>query len=262
MATTSVSGASFSADEKRILFSSNETGIFNVYSVPVAGGPATPRHAAPPRTPRSRSRTSRNDDRVLFTRDQGGNELNHLYVRERGRAGEGPDAGREAEGQLPGLDARRATRSTCMTNERDARFFDLYRYDAKTYARTLVYKDETGYQLRRDLRTTGAGSPSRKPNSTSDSDIYLWDAATKEMKHLSPHEGDGGVLRRRTSTPRRRRLYYLTNDGGEFTRVRRYDLATGQARGGGEGGLGRLVHLLLPPRPVPRHRHQRGRRAR
>ena len=35
MATTTVSGASFSADGKKILFSSNESGIFNVYSMPV-----------------------------------------------------------------------------------------------------------------------------------------------------------------------------------------------------------------------------------
>ena len=33
--TTSISGASFSADESRILFSSNKTGIWNVYSIPV-----------------------------------------------------------------------------------------------------------------------------------------------------------------------------------------------------------------------------------
>ena len=32
-----------------------------------------------------------------------------------------------------------------LTNERDPRYFDLYRYDAKTYERTLVYKDEVGY---------------------------------------------------------------------------------------------------------------------
>src|SRR2546426_3174724 len=47
MATTSVTGASFSADEKRPLYSSNQSGIFNVYSVPVAGGRATP-HTPPP----------------------------------------------------------------------------------------------------------------------------------------------------------------------------------------------------------------------
>ena len=36
--TTSISGASFSADESRILFSSNKTGIWNAYTVPVGGG--------------------------------------------------------------------------------------------------------------------------------------------------------------------------------------------------------------------------------
>ena len=38
MATTNIGGASFSADEKRILFHSNKTGIFNVYSISVSGG--------------------------------------------------------------------------------------------------------------------------------------------------------------------------------------------------------------------------------
>ncbi len=41
-ATTTVRDASFSSDEKRILFSSNQTGVFNVYSVPASGGAANP----------------------------------------------------------------------------------------------------------------------------------------------------------------------------------------------------------------------------
>src|SRR3954466_9097014 len=38
MATTRLGGASFSSDEKSILFHSNKSGIFNVYSMPVTGG--------------------------------------------------------------------------------------------------------------------------------------------------------------------------------------------------------------------------------
>jgi Tol biopolymer transport system component len=30
------------------------------------------------------------------------------------------------------------------SNERDARYFDIYRYDSATYERTLVYKNEHG----------------------------------------------------------------------------------------------------------------------
>src|SRR6478609_6979556 len=38
MATTRIGGASFSSDEKSILFHSNKSGIFNVYAMPVSGG--------------------------------------------------------------------------------------------------------------------------------------------------------------------------------------------------------------------------------
>jgi Tol biopolymer transport system component len=81
IASTSVRDASFSADEKRLLFSSNQTGIFNVYSVPVAGGEATPLTSSASDTTYAVSYFPA-DDRILFTRDQGGNELNHLYLRE------------------------------------------------------------------------------------------------------------------------------------------------------------------------------------
>src|SRR6185295_17672833 len=80
MATTSVSGASFSADEKRVIFSSNATGIYNVYSVPVGGGAATPVTTSTGDSTYAVSFFPA-DDRLLYTRDQGGNELNHLYVR-------------------------------------------------------------------------------------------------------------------------------------------------------------------------------------
>ena len=36
-ATTRISGASFSADEKRILFSSDASGVFNAYAIDAAG---------------------------------------------------------------------------------------------------------------------------------------------------------------------------------------------------------------------------------
>src|SRR5690349_14525435 len=40
--TTGVTGASFSPDESRILFSSNKSGIWNAYTMPASGGEWTP----------------------------------------------------------------------------------------------------------------------------------------------------------------------------------------------------------------------------
>lgn len=41
MDTTKIRGSAFTHDEKAILFSSNKSGIYNVYSVPVTGGAPT-----------------------------------------------------------------------------------------------------------------------------------------------------------------------------------------------------------------------------
>src|SRR5439155_19314359 len=80
-ATTSYSGASFSADESRILFSSDATGVFNAYSVPVAGGEPTRLTNSTTHAVTAVGYFPR-DDRILVTQDEGGNEPNHLYVRD------------------------------------------------------------------------------------------------------------------------------------------------------------------------------------
>ena len=70
MATTTVNGASFSPDGNRVLFSSNESGIFNVYSMPVAGSKP---EALTKSTTDSTFAVSYfpHDDRILYTRDAG-----------------------------------------------------------------------------------------------------------------------------------------------------------------------------------------------
>lgn len=223
MATTSVSGASFSRDEKQVLFSSNASGIFNAYVLPVGGG-----------TPRALTNSTTdstyavgffyNDDRILFTRDQGGNEQNHLYVRELDGSERDLTPGSKLKAGFAGWQPD-GNAFYVVTNERDPKYFDLYKYDARTYARTLVYRNETGQTvsaISRDGRWLALG----KPNTTADSDIYLYDVATRSVKHISPHQGTASYSAA-DFDPESKRLLFTTNDGGEFTRVRAYDLATG-----------------------------------
>jgi dipeptidyl aminopeptidase/acylaminoacyl peptidase len=222
MATTSVRDASFSADEKRVLFSSNQTGIFNVYSVPAAGGAATPVTQSTTDSTYAVSAFP-HDDRILLTHDQGGNELNHLYVRTPDGQEKDLTPGEKLKASFyrwsPSGDAFWA-----LTNERDPKFFDIYRYDAKSYAREMFYKDETGYDLGA-ISNDGRYLAFSKTITTAIQEMYLWDARTKEMKPL--HEGKAAYTPENFD-PASTALYYLTDDGGEFTRVRRYDLATGK----------------------------------
>ena len=223
MATTAMLGASFSADEKRILFSSNASGIFNAYTQPVEGGTPEPLTRSAVDSVFSVSFFP-HDDRVLFTRDWGGNENFHLFVLS-------PDG---TETDLSPGDGLRAQFMGwrpdglvfyISTNERDQRFFDLYRYDAETYTRNLLYENEHGLDLgpiSRDERWLALN----RANTASDSDIYLFDILKQEIKHLTPHEG-AIAFRAETFDPASQKLFFLTNEGTEFKRLCAYDLSTG-----------------------------------
>jgi len=222
--TVSIRDASFSFDEKTLLFSSNRTGIYNVDAVSVAGGAATALTDAKNDTTLLVSAFPL-DGRFLYTRDQGGNERNHVYVKDASGAEKDLTPGEKLKAQFAGW-THDGSGFYVQSNERDERFFDIYLYDAKSYARRLVYQDDAGYDLGA-ISDDGKWLAFSKPRTTADSDMYLWSAATKEMKLLSKHEGTA-TYEPSAFDPTSRWLYYRTNDGSEFTRVARYELASGK----------------------------------
>lgn len=222
--TSAVQGASFSADESRILFSSNQTGIWNAYTVAATGGPWMPV---------TRSTTDStfavsffpHDNRVLITHDRGGNELNHLYALAEDGAERDLTPGDKLKAQFAGW-SHGGDAFFVTSNERDPKFFDVYRYDAKTYARTLLFENTAGYfpaAVSGDAQWVALD----KPNTTNDSDIYVWSAATKTATLISKHAGDANYATA-AFDPGSTYLYFLTDDAGEFTMVRRYALADGK----------------------------------
>lgn len=226
MATTTLGGASLSADEKRVLFHSNVTGIFNAYTlpvVPVAGGVPV---ALTKSTTDSTYAVSffPNDDRVLFTHDKGGDENSHLFVRELNGSEKDLTPGEKNKASFFAWKPD-GSAFYLSTNERDAKFFDLYRVDATTYARTMIYKNEQAYALgaiSRDEKWIALN----KTNTSLDSDIYLFNVAKNETTHLTPHKG-AITFSAATFDPASTKLFFLSNEGSEFTGLRTYDLVTG-----------------------------------
>lgn len=224
MDTTRMGGASFSSDETRLLVSSDATGVFNVYSIDIATGERTALTASTDDATYAVSYFP-GDDRVLFTRDRGGDENSHLFVRERDGTERDLTPGERVKAMFAGW-RRDEQAFFVLTNERDPRFFDLYEHDVATYARQRLYQDDEGWQfggISDDLQWLVF----EKPRTTTDSDLYLVHRPTGEKQHITPHEGPA------THSPatfdlESRWLYYLTNEGDEFNRVRRYELSSGR----------------------------------
>ncbi|HPW03243.1 MAG TPA: S9 family peptidase, partial [Dokdonella sp.] len=59
---------------------------------------------------------------------------------------------------------------------------------------------------------------------TNDNDLHLVELASGKSVHLTPHEGDASFSAEDFS-PDGKYLYYTSNQGSEFSRIRRYDLA-------------------------------------
>lgn len=218
----SVSGASFAPDESRLLFSSNRSGIWNAYTMPVGGGEWTAV---------TQSTTDNvyaigyffDDARMLVTRDQGGNELNHVYVIEADGRERDLTPGDKLKAAFAGF-SHAGDAFYLSSNERDPKFFDLYRYDARTYARELVFRNDAGYELG-EISDDGRYIALGKTRTTNDNDLHLFDRDSGKVVHLTPHQGDA-QFSAQDFAPDGRFLYYTSNEGSEPARLRRYEFAT------------------------------------
>lgn len=221
--TTSVFGGSFSADETKILITTDATGTFNVYAQPVTGGEPRPLTTSDNDSFMGVSYFPQ-DDRFLYSADQGGNELNHLYVQELDGSVTDLTPGERVKASFGGWSGDRS-HFFVTTNERDPRFIDLYRYATDGYERELWFENE-GYFVS-DVSPEGRYIALAKLNSNDDSDVFVHDRETGVLTHVTPHEGavQHGVA---SFSPDSATLYYRTNAHGEFSQVWSYDLATSE----------------------------------
>ena len=216
-------GASWAPDRRKILVSSNLSGIWNAYAVPATGGPPQPI---------TRSTTDAvvalsyfpSDERILYSSDQGGNELTHIYVRDVDGSAKDVTPGGKLKANFHGW-AGDDRSFLVSTNERDERYFDLYEVSADKLTRTLLYKNTDGYSIgpvSRDKRYVALV----KPRTTSDADIYLHDRRAKSTKNITAHTGAVNNAPADFS-PDGTKLLFVSDSGREFAALRSYDLATG-----------------------------------
>ena len=80
-----VYGGYFSSDEKKLIYSSNRDGIYNVYEVEIKNGSFKKLTSSKQESFFVRSFVPGSND-FIYSADKGGNEINHLYLqREKGK---------------------------------------------------------------------------------------------------------------------------------------------------------------------------------
>ncbi|PID39009.1 MAG: S9 family peptidase [Proteobacteria bacterium] len=227
--TVRMYGAAFSHDETRVLVSSDRSGVFNAYAIAVADGSATPLTHSTTHAIRVRAFFPR-DDRILYLADEGGNELDHLYVRELdGKIKDLTPApkGKKLKARFGGFSSDK-TSFFVLTNERDPVVFDVYRYAlTKGYPRKRVFTNKGNWRVER-IGPRGRYVALLKVLSNIEHEVYLADTKRPQRKprRVSSPKAKG-AHRVLTFSPDGRTLYYATNAGRE-----RYAAYAYAARGG------------------------------
>lgn len=221
---TRISGGIFSEDETRLLVSSDETGIFNLFEINIADG--------------SRSQLTSSTvesffavgylpgtNQVLYTADKGGNEISHIYLlNEDGSSTDLTPAENENASFAGWSEDKKAM--YYISNKRDPRFFDLYKMYTADWKPMMLYENNDG------MFVAGMSDDEnilvlQKPLTTSDIKLYLYDRTTKALTEISSEDKPGSYGASGFSKDGKE-FYYITDVDKEFSYLVRYVIETGE----------------------------------
>ncbi|MEX0274039.1 MAG: S9 family peptidase, partial [Flavobacteriaceae bacterium] len=219
MDNETIRGGSFSPDKSKLLVTSNQSGVYNMYTIPVSGGEPTPVTASDSSSIRAISYFPK-DGRMLFSMDDNGNEIYQIYLR-------------DTSGTVTNLTPGEGARSVFYrwgkddhsffygSNKRDNRFMDLYEMDTESYTPKIIYQNDGGYNLNAISDDKQYLALSKSIN-TNDSDLFLYDLGDGSMTKVNQNQSANSA---EDFSPDGKQLYYTTDDGVEFAYLMEYDIA-------------------------------------
>lgn len=220
MDNEAVSGGSFSYDNSKLLISSNRSGIYNVYTVPVTGGSYTSITASDSTSYFAQSFFP-NDDRMLLSADGNGDEINHLFLR-------------DTTGTITDLTPEKGAKSEFYgwaqdgksfyygSNKMNPKFFDVYEMDITNFNPKMIYQNNDG------LNFSGISNDKNyialvQSLNTNDSDLYVYNVKTREKTKINENQSGNSAQDFSNDSAS---LYYTTDNGSEFSYLMKYDLNT------------------------------------
>lgn len=218
---TRIGDGEFSKDGSRLLISSDESGIFNVYEINIEDG--------------SKEQVTFSEEEsffavdyvpgtadILYSADKGGNEIDHIYLLEANGQSRDLTPGEEEKASFAGWSQDKAS-FFYLSNKRDPQFFDLYKMEVGNWEPEMMYQNDQGYEIE------GASHDETmvvlsEPITTSESKLFLYDREQDDLQEISSQTG---IYSASGFSQDDRYLYYITNAGSEYAYLVEYEMATG-----------------------------------
>ncbi|MBU9720940.1 MULTISPECIES: S9 family peptidase [Bacillaceae] len=216
-----------SANREKIIFTSDRSGVFNVYSIPSNGGEAKQLTNSKEDACYAISFVPQpGDNRFLYLSDQGGNEILHIYLQ-------------KEDGTTRDLTPDKEERATFFqwapdgksflygSNKRDPKFADVYSMDIDTFEKRLIFKNELGVEfsaISKDYETLAL----TKFDNANSSHMYIFHINTGKLEALTSHKDTDIQYAPQAFSEDGKYLYYITDKDHEFLYASKMHLETGE----------------------------------
>jgi dipeptidyl aminopeptidase/acylaminoacyl peptidase len=221
MSNNRSSGGYFSKDADKLIYSSDKSGIFNIYEVDLRTNEETQLTESKEESFFVRG-YSPNTGEVIYSADKGGNENSHIYLIREGNSID-LTPGENTKASFVGW-TNDELGIYVISNSRDPRFFDLYKIDIVTLNSEMVFKNDSGYNL---------NSISNNDNylvlslnlSRSEQKLFLYDVKSNQEVEISNQAAN---FSGQNFDKNDENYFYTTNYDSEFYYLMSYNLKNGE----------------------------------
>ena len=221
MSNNRSSGGYFSKDADKLIYSSDKSGIFNIYEVDLSTNEETQLTYSKEESFFVRG-YSPSTGEVIYSADKGGNENSHIYIIREGNSID-LTPGKNTKASYVGW-TKDELGMYVISNSRDPRFFDLYKIDIETLKSEMVFKNDSGYNL---------NSISNNDNylvlslnlSRSEQKLFLYDVKSNQQVEISDQAAN---FSGQNFDKNDENYFYTTNYDSEFYYLMSYNLKNGE----------------------------------
>ena len=221
MSNNRSSGGYFSKDANKLIYSSDKSGIFNIYEVDLKTNEEIQVTDSKEESFFARGYSPTTGE-VIYSADKGGNENSHIYIIRDGKSID-LTPGKNTKASFFGW-TKDELEMYVISNSRDPRFFDLYKINIETLSSEMVFKNDRGYNI---------NSISNNDNylvlslniSRSEQKLFLFDVKSTQQIEISNQVAN---FSGQNFDKNDENYFYTTNYDSEFYYLMSYNLKNGE----------------------------------
>ena len=221
MSNNRSSGGYFSKDANKLIYSSDKSGIFNIYEVDLKTNEEIQLTDSKEESFFARGYSPTTGE-VIYSADKGGNENSHIYIIRDGKSID-LTPGKNTKASFFGW-TKDELEMYVISNSRDPRFFDLYKINIETLSSEMVFKNDRGYNI---------NSISNNDNylvlslniSRSEQKLFLFDFKSTQQIEISNQVAN---FSGQNFDKNDENYFYTTNYDSEFYYLMSYNLKNGE----------------------------------